>query len=228
MKKIPMFLLLLAPYLFLLTVVMTVISENGFTAKALDTAAGIYLGMLLMILIPNMVYAFILKGHGYELRKLFFWNMLLKLSHIPIYFLVFAAGLFLGLMIVGMMLIPFLVIFDYSLLLSSSMYGISGIWGLAGCRLRSVFILQIWKTFWVRGFYGISCFCGNRILCNRHFPVPETGCILETYRKMEILPGGWAFRFLYTEYKVWRRYVCAAGNRDDTSSVDSGVKFRSD
>ena len=122
MKKIPMFLLLLAPYLFLLTVVMTVISENGFTAKALDTAAGIYLGMLLMILIPNMVYAFILKGHGYELRKLF---------HIPIYFLVFAAGLFLGLMIVGMMLIPFLVIFDYSLLLSSSMYGISGIWGLA-------------------------------------------------------------------------------------------------
>lgn len=131
MKKIPMFLLLLAPYLFLLTVVMTVISENGFTAKALDTAAGIYLGMLLMILIPNMVYAFILKGHGYELRKLFFWNMLLKLSHIPIYFLVFAAGLFLGLMIVGMMLIPFLVIFDYSLLLSSSMYGISGIWGLA-------------------------------------------------------------------------------------------------
>ena len=65
---------------------------------------------------------------------------------------------------------------------------------------------DIWKTFWVRGFYGISCFCGNRILCNRHFPVPETGCILETYRKMEILPGGWAFRFLYTEYKVWRRF----------------------
>ncbi len=40
------------------------------------------------------------------------------------------AGLFLGLMIVGMMLIPFLVIFDYSLLLSSSMYVISGIWEL--------------------------------------------------------------------------------------------------
>lgn len=42
---------------------------------------------------------------------------------------------------------------------------------------------DIWKTFWVRGFYGISCFCGNRILRNRYFPVPETGCILETYKK---------------------------------------------
>ncbi len=132
MKKIPMIVLLLAPYLFLLAFLLICYTEGGFTAKALNGIAGIYLGMLVFVLIPNMAYAWILEKRGYGLRKLLFWNLLLKLCYIPVYLLVFAVGIFLGLMIVGMMLIPFLVIFDYSLLLSSSMYGISGIWGLAG------------------------------------------------------------------------------------------------
>ena len=53
--------------------------------------------------------------------------MLIKLCNIPIYVLVFAAGIFAVSMILGIMLVPFLMIFDYLLLLPSSMYGISGL-----------------------------------------------------------------------------------------------------
>ena len=102
-------------------------AEGGFTANAIDMAVRVYLGMFLLILLPNMVYAFVVKRRGYGCRELFFWNMLIKLCNIPIYILVFAVGVFMGLMILGIMLIPFLVIFDYSLLLASTMYGISGL-----------------------------------------------------------------------------------------------------
>ena len=63
----------------------------------------IFLEYAVLILFPNMIYAFILKRFGYGHRKLFFWNML----------------------------IPFLVIFDYLLLLPSTMYGVSGLRSLS-------------------------------------------------------------------------------------------------
>lgn len=55
-----------------------------------------FLGIFLLILFPNMIYAFILKRCEYGHRKLFFWNMLLKLCNIPIYVLVFAVGVLAG------------------------------------------------------------------------------------------------------------------------------------
>lgn len=127
MRKLPMIALLVAPYIFILAVVIICVVEGGFTANALGYIGYGYLIMLIVVLIPNMVYAFVLKRNGYSQRELFFWNMTLKIAHIPIYILVFAVGVFMGMMILGMMLIPFLVLFDYSLLLSSSMYGISGL-----------------------------------------------------------------------------------------------------
>ncbi|HJC33626.1 hypothetical protein [Mediterraneibacter glycyrrhizinilyticus] len=78
-------------------------AEKGFTADAIEMIGWTFLGMFLLILFPNMIYAFILKRFGYGHRKLFFWNML----------------------------IPFLVIFDYLLLLPSTMYGVSGLRSLS-------------------------------------------------------------------------------------------------
>lgn len=127
MKKFPMLALMLAPYIFILAAVLICIIEDGFTANAMGYIGCEYLIMLIAVLIPNMVYAFVLKRNGYKQRDLFFWNMTLKLSHIPIYILIFMLGVFMGMMILGIMAIPFLVLFDYSLLLSSSMYGISGL-----------------------------------------------------------------------------------------------------
>ena len=103
MKKLPMIILLLAPYVFLLICIGICMAEKGFTADAIEMIGWTFLGMFLLILFPNMIYAFILKRFGYGHRKLFFWNML----------------------------IPFLVIFDYLLLLPSTMYGVSGLRSLS-------------------------------------------------------------------------------------------------
>ena len=98
-----MIILLLAPYVFLLICTGICMAEKGFTADAIEMIGWTFLGMFLLILFPNMIYAFILKRFGYGHRKLFFWNML----------------------------IPFLVIFDYLLLLPSTMYGVSGLRSLS-------------------------------------------------------------------------------------------------
>lgn len=127
MKKAPMIILLLAPYIFLLICIGICVGENGFTADAIEKTGWAFLGMFLVILLPNMIYAFVLKRVGYRYQELFFWNMLIKLCNIPIYVLMFAVGIFAVSMILGIMLVPFLVIFDYLLLLPSSMYGISGL-----------------------------------------------------------------------------------------------------
>ena len=103
MKKVPMIILLLAPYVFLLICIGICMAEKGFTADAIEMIGWTFLGMFLLILFPNIIYAFILKRFGYGHRKLFFWNML----------------------------IPFLVIFDYLLLLPSTMYGVSGLRSLS-------------------------------------------------------------------------------------------------
>lgn len=103
MKKVPMIILLLVPYVFLLICIGICMAEKGFTADAIEMIGWTFLGMFLLILFPNMIYAFILKRFGYGHRKLFFWNML----------------------------IPFLVIFDYLLLLPSTMYGVSGLRSLS-------------------------------------------------------------------------------------------------
>ena len=103
MKKVPMIILLLAPYVFLLICIGICMAEKGFTADAIEMIGWTFLGMFRLILFPNMIYAFILKRFGYGHRKLFFWNML----------------------------IPFLVIFDYLLLLPSTMYGVSGLRSLS-------------------------------------------------------------------------------------------------
>ena len=103
MKKVPMIILLLARYVFLFICIGICMAEKGFTADAIEMIGWTFLGMFLLILFPNMIYAFILKRFGYGHRKLFFWNML----------------------------IPFLVIFDYLLLLPSTMYGVSGLRSLS-------------------------------------------------------------------------------------------------
>ena len=80
----------------------------------------------LVICLPNMIYAFLLPRLGTTPRQLLFWNMVLKLCNIPVFAGVFLVALLLNIMVIP--LLPFLMLFDYSLLLPSSMYGISGIW----------------------------------------------------------------------------------------------------
>lgn len=71
MKKAPMIILLLAPYIFLLIDIGICVGENGFTADAIEMIGWTFMGMFLLILFPNMIYAFILKRCGYGYQKLF-------------------------------------------------------------------------------------------------------------------------------------------------------------
>ena len=115
MKKIPMLLLLIAPYAFGLFMMYSVGNNTNLRAGII-----VYLFVLLL----NMVYAFILPRFGFDGEQILFWSMLMKLCNIPIYLFIFAIVLLTH--VLSISLIPILFAFDYSLLLSSSAYGISG------------------------------------------------------------------------------------------------------
>lgn len=116
MKRIPMMLLLVSPY-GLLGLLLT---ENP--ARVLPAGWAL---VCLLVFLPNMLYAFCLPRLGFSPEQILGWNLVLKLSSIPVYCLVFCAALLMGVFVIP--LLPFLVLFDYSLLLPSSMYGISGV-----------------------------------------------------------------------------------------------------
>ena len=100
-----------------------------------ETLGGIFLwgGMLLtpVVYISNIIYACICKGED-SYYHLAFWNMVIKLVHIPFYLGTFLLGiLFLLVAVVPVFtfVTPFLIIFlifvDIVLMITSSAYGIS-------------------------------------------------------------------------------------------------------
>ena len=85
----------------------------------------------LVIFLPNMVCAFLLPRLGVTPKQLLFLNMVIKLCNIPLFVGGIVGALLLTQspdMMIVVMLISYFVLFDYSLLLPFSMYGISGIW----------------------------------------------------------------------------------------------------
>ncbi len=118
MKKIPMILMLCAPYLLF----GLYMSEN---IKALS--AGLILFAAVMLF--GALYAFFLPRIDYGGDQILFWCMLLKIFNIPVFLLIFVVAL--GLFVVIIPLIPLLFLFDYFLLMATSMYGLNG---LLKCR----------------------------------------------------------------------------------------------
>ena len=118
MKKVPMIIMLIAPYLLL----GLYISEN-------IEALSVGLIAFVVVMLFGTLYSFFLPRTGYNGNQILFWCMLMKLCNMPIFLLIFIVAL--GLFVVIIPLIPLLFLFDYLLLLSTSMYGISG---LLKCR----------------------------------------------------------------------------------------------
>lgn len=116
MKKIPMIIMFITPYV----VAFMLSSEN---ATSLSIGASLILFVTVSLL--NMVYAFILPRLGYTGEQLLFWNMLLKLCNIPVFLAVFFICMLLHIFILPLIFV--LIFFDYLLLLSSTMYGVSGL-----------------------------------------------------------------------------------------------------
>ncbi len=114
MKRAPMIMMLVAPYL-LLGLYMT---EH---LKALSVTLIIF-GIVMLF---GALYAFFLPQKGCGSSEILFWCMLLKICNIPVFLLVFIVSV--GLFVVVIPLIPMLFIFDYFLLFVTSMYGVSGL-----------------------------------------------------------------------------------------------------
>ena len=123
---LPMIILLVVPYLFVI-ILGTMLFFNGLSNAVFCIALGMYGTICLFFFLPNMIYAFMLPKKGYTARQMLFWDMLLKICNIPIYIIVFLNGLLLAITPMGFLLIFILIIFDYTLLLPSTMYGISGL-----------------------------------------------------------------------------------------------------
>jgi len=117
-KKLPMILMIVAPYIFGFIVMDSV-------EKGIFTQLGIGIILYTLVLVLNLVYAFLLPRLGFDARQMLFWNMLLKLCHIPIYLCVIFIVMVTHVFIIPLM--PFLFLFDYSMLIASSAYGIRGL-----------------------------------------------------------------------------------------------------
>ena len=77
MKKLPMILLLIAPYAIYFLCDRT----------NMDFAIGLYI--YAAILIFNMVYAFLMPKLNFNGKQLLFWNLLIKLCNIPLVVIMF-------------------------------------------------------------------------------------------------------------------------------------------
>ena len=120
MKKVPMILLLIAPY-----AIVFLCDQTGF-----DFSIGLWIYGALLVF--NMVYAFLLPRLGLSGKQILFWNLLLKLCHIPLILLILVFTLVM--MLAGgegirdeassMVLIALLLC--YLIQVSSAMFGISG------------------------------------------------------------------------------------------------------
>lgn len=134
MKKIPQILFCIFPYLFAVNAWIFTERNSEKNVSVLCTwLPSIILGMIILLNIVNMA---IMCKKQEAFRKMAFWNLIIKLAHIPFYVIVFFIGILCGLL--GLIPIPFmifvslgsviiLVIMDYMMLLLSSIYGIAAI-----------------------------------------------------------------------------------------------------
>ena len=155
MKKIPIIMMLIAPY-FLFGMYM---AENLELLSIGLLAFGI-------IVLFGAVYAFFLPRMGFGGKQILFWNMLLKICNIPIFLFIFSIGLFLFVVIIP--LIPILFLFDLFLMLSTSMYGINGIiqCGKEKCLSKKEVIVNIVLHFIFCADVLSSIYCCIRLKKN--------------------------------------------------------------
>ena len=117
-SNLPMLLMIAAPYIFL-GCVLSYLFAPSVTLPIIGIA------LFLMIFLLNLSCPFLIFRSFSDEGYFLFWNMLIKLCHIPVFIVVFAIALIGNIMIIP--LLPFLFLFDCLLLLSSTLYGLRGI-----------------------------------------------------------------------------------------------------
>jgi hypothetical protein len=153
MKKTLIF--ILAAYAMLASAVKVVASETLTDAAS----AIIVLFFCIGIIIWHMCYAFSYTKKEAQAEKLFYLDFHAKLYLIPFYILILVWGFGFAMAPFGFIFLPFLIILDYIVLLSSSAYGLAGLIHQRRTlkispgkhRLHSVmhvlFFLDFWSSF---------------------------------------------------------------------------------
>lgn len=125
MKKLLPILLAVWPYLVLWMMSIFGGKEEGNHGLELL----LLIVLTVVVYVTNIVNAFTYKIE--DAKKLAFWDMIIKLIHIPFYLIVFIAGVALllamvvpALVFVSPFLVAILAIIDFFLMLTSSAYGI--------------------------------------------------------------------------------------------------------
>jgi hypothetical protein len=124
-KKIPL-LLLISAYTYIAIVVLILAISKGLSIDALLSTIGLHILLVLAIYLPNLIYA--LRSLKSEVKALefLFWSVVLKVLFIPIYGVIFLLGLVTSINPMTWFFTFLFIFFDYSLLLSSSVYTIVG------------------------------------------------------------------------------------------------------
>lgn len=87
----------------------------------------IFMGIAFFILfVLNLIVPFLFGNSGAKPRELLFTALTAKVLLVPLYAFIFLCGIGLAIVPGLFVLIPILTVFDYLLLLATSMYGISG------------------------------------------------------------------------------------------------------
>lgn len=127
MKKYLPLILMVWPYLFGLYVTL----PDGLDGNIYMVLLLAYIILTVLVYVLNIRNAFTYNGNDAAL-KLAFYNMIIKLIHIPFYLYVFAVGIVCivamvvpAFVFISPMIIMMLFFIDWFLMLTSSMYGIS-------------------------------------------------------------------------------------------------------
>lgn len=130
-KKKRFFPITLAVWPYLYTVLLFAFPSTDEELSGMIMWGGMLLSIVLYI--SHIIYACICKGED-SYYDLAFWNMLIKLIHIPLYIVVFFVGLFFLLTavvpfmtFVSLFIIICLFISDVFLMITSSMYGVNAL-----------------------------------------------------------------------------------------------------
>ena len=119
-KRILPVMLLISPYIFVF------IAKIDYSELPIQLPELFFI-LVFVVLIPNMVYAFVLDKHEENSNVLLFWDMVLKLCNIPIYIMAFTLGFEIFFTPLGIIMALLYAVLTYVLLLATSMYGVSGL-----------------------------------------------------------------------------------------------------
>lgn len=126
-KYIPLMLLIIGPYAYLITMISIYNQGNQGSTPFLPVFIGGFVVLTLCIYLPNMVYAFYLARTGTSAGTLASWTLLIKILFLPAYILFFVFAAIFALSPQGP-IFPYLMLgFYLGLLIPSSLYGVNSI-----------------------------------------------------------------------------------------------------